>query len=265
MFIACFTSLLAFAATLSRADYSFTAPTQGSTYAVTSSITVGFEDDGDAPAFSDIKSTKVLLCTGPNTAIKCFDSYVVGSFVPTSSQTTYVADISSLATVGSNGPYYFQFYSTATAGGYSIHYTSRFNLTGMSGTVKASDGGFTVPPDGSSSVGSTSTVDITKMNTIPYLSQTGRTRYAPMQMQPGTKVTHALSASRRFPVSSVTYFSNYKLKPEVKTTMTPSWSYTIKQGPNWAATQSQPTGYYGAQEALQRTINAKSRRGYIEL
>ncbi|KAF5093502.1 hypothetical protein D0Z03_002383 [Geotrichum reessii] len=137
----------------------------------------------------------------------------------------------------------------------------------MAGTVRATDGGDDTPPPGSNTfnTGSDDDAVILKSNTIPYLSQTGRIRYAPMQMQPGSKVTHALTASRRFPTSSVTYFSDYTLRPYQVTTKTPKWSYSIAQGPNWAATLPSPTGYYAASEALKRNINAKSKRGYMDL
>lgn len=258
--------LLSFIIVGTRADYSITSPTSGQTFAASSAITIKFEDDGSIPAMTDLTSTQVLLCTGSNSAISCFSKNLVGTFTPSESTTSYEANLSSLTSLGSNGPYFFQLYSVGS-GGSSIHYSERFTLTGMTGTTKASDGGDTTPPTGSNSfsVGDEGNSVIMKSNTIPYLSQTGRVRYAPMQMQPGTKVTHALSPTRRMPTSSVTYFTAYTLKPYQITTKTPTWSYTISQGPNWVATLPSPTGYYAASEALKRNINAKSKRGYVDL
>lgn len=261
-------SLLLALCSLVSADYTISAPAAGSTFAASSAIKISFEDDGNAPAFTELSTTKVLLCTGPNSDIYCFTT-AVGTFTPTASLTSYSASVAALAALGSNGRYYFQFYSTVTAGGNSIHYSPRFTLTGMTGSYKASDGGDTTPPDGSTTVGSSDSVagysEIMSKNKVTYTLQTGKTRYAPMQMQPGSKVTIAKSATRRFPVSSVSYFTDYSLQPYQVTTMTPSWSYTILQGPNYASTAASPTGYYAASEALARNINAKSRRGYFEL
>ncbi|KAF5099777.1 hypothetical protein D0Z00_001518 [Geotrichum galactomycetum] len=258
--------LLSFIIVGTKADYTFTSPAAGQTFAASSPITIKFEDDGGIPAMTEITSTQVLLCTGSNSAISCFSDNLVGTFTPSESKTSYEANLASLTSLGSNGRYFFQFYSVGS-GGTTIHYTERFTLTGMTGTTKATDGGDTTPPTGSNSFNTGNDDDsvITKSNTIPYLSQTGRIRYAPMQMQPGSKVTHALTASRRFPTSSVTYFTDYTLRAYAITTKTPSWSYTISQAPNWVATLPSPTGYYAASEALKRTINAKSKRGYVDL
>lgn len=247
------------------ADYTITVPTASATYAATATIAIKFADDGDDPTFSDMSSTKVLLCTGPNSDIHCF-STAVGTFTPSSSLTSYSADLSDLVSEGSNGRYYFQFYSTTSSGDYSIQYSQRFTLTGMSGSYKASDGGDTSPPDGYTDVDSTpDQSQILSLNKVTYTLQSGKYRYAPMQMQPGSTVTHKLSASRRYPTSSVSYFTTYTMTAVPVTTYTPTWSYSIKQGVNWASTAASPTGYYAASEALSRSINAKSKRGYFEL
>jgi hypothetical protein len=259
--------LLSFVIVGTRADYSISSPAAGQTFAASTPITIKFEDDGSVPAMTDLTSTQVLLCTGSNSAITCFSKSIVGTFTPSESTTSYDANLASLTSLGSNGRYFFQLYSVGS-GGSTIHYTERFTLTGMTGTTKATDGGDTTPPTGSNSFNTGSSDDnavILKSNTIPYLSQTGRVRYAPMQMQPGSKVTHALSASRRFPTSAVTYFTDYSLRPYPVTTKTPTWSYSVSQAPNWVATLPSPTGYYAASEALKRNINAKSRRGYVDL
>ena len=255
---------LLFLSSLVVSDFSVTSPTSGQTIAATSSFALGFTDDGNAPIFTDISSTKVLLCTGSNAEINCLAT--IGTFTPTASLTSYAVDLTPYIALGSNGPYYFQLYSTVAAGGYSIQYSQRFTLSGMTGTLKASDGGDTSPPDAQNNIVGTDgvSVDPSQMS-VTYTLQTGKTRYAPMQMQPGTKVTHKLSMSRRYPTSAVSYFTTYTARPIQVTTITPSWSYTIVQGPNWASTANSPTGYYAASEALARQINAKSRRGYYEL
>jgi hypothetical protein len=259
-------TLLFLLSLLSLVAADFSLSSMGSTISASSStaIPIPFEDDGNSPKFGEISSTKVLLCTGPNTDVNCLATVL--TFTPTASQKSVNLNLVPYLSLGSNGPYYFQFYSIVTAGGFTIHYSPRVLLTGMTGTLQATDGGDTSPPDSQVDVVGTG-VDsgvLTKAQ-VPYTAQTGRTRYAPMQMQPPTKVTHQLKATRRLPTSSVSFFSVYMSKPYIVTTVTPSWSYTILQGPNWIPTQSQPTGYYAASEALKRNINAKSRRGYLDL
>lgn len=258
--------LLSFIFVGTRADFVFSSPKAGLTFAASSPITIQWTDDSNIPAMSDLSSTQVLLCTGSNSDITCFQKNLVGTFVPAESKTSYEANLSGLTTLASNGQYFFQFYSTGGSGS-TIHYTERFTLTGMVGTLRATDGGDNTPPPGSNTfnVNNDNEAVILKSNTIPYVSQTGRVRYAPMQMQPGSKVTHVLSASRRFPTSAVTYFTDYTLRAFQVTTKTPKWSYSISQGPNWAASLPSPTGYYAASEALKRNINAKSKRGYLDL
>lgn len=256
--------LLCLLASLVAADFSITKPVYGTTFTATEGVTLVFKDDGNAPTFSDISSTKVLLCTGSNSDINCLAT--VTTFVP-GSLTQVAVPLANYAALGSNGPYFFQLYSVASDG-YSIQYSPRFTLSGMTGTLKASAGGDSDPPDAQVNVGeaagAASTVNSASL-TLTYTLQTGKTRYAPMQMQPGSKVTYKLSASRRYPTSAVSYFTAYQSKPYPVTTVTPSWSYTITQGPNWASTLPSPTGYYAASEALSRNINAKSRRGYVDL
>lgn len=252
---------------LTAADFSFSSIDSTFSASSVSGLVIPFQDDGKSPLFGEISSTKVLLCTGSNAEINCLAT--VNTFTPTASQKSVTINLVPYQSLASNGRYFFQFYSTATAGGFTIHYTPRFSMTGMTGTLQATDGGDTSPPDPQINVGSTNNANsdsiLLASQKIPYTAQTGRTRYAPMQMQPGSKVTYPLKASHRFPTSAVSYFTDYKSKPYVVTTTTPPWSYTITQGPNWAATQPDPTGYYAASEALKRNINAKSRRGYLDL
>lgn len=261
-------ALLLLAATAVHADYDITAPVANAALVASTPITVQFTDNGNVPTFAEMALTRVLLCTGPNSAIHCFDT-AVGTFTPSASLTSYSANLAPLAAMGSNGPYYFQFYSTTSGSGYSIEYSQRFTLTGMTGSYRASSGGDTDPPTGSTNLGGSgggpSQEDLLSLNQVPYSLQTGATRYAPVQQQPGTRVTHRLSASQRFPTSSVSLFTTYTMRPLQRTTYTPSWTYTITQAQNYAATQPSPTGYYAASEALSRSIAAKAKRGRYDL
>ena len=121
---------------------------------------------------------------------------------------------------------------SAATGGTVINYSSRFTLTGMTGTF---------PPnveDGIKKVSGTdgpSTENNINNNagagaggaagaSVPYTLQTGLTKYAPMQGKPGTKIT-AGKASPLYPSSSVVVANTFLPTPVQVTTITMSGTY----------------------------------------
>ena len=79
---------------------------------------------------------------------------------------------------------------------------------------------------------------------VPYLSQTAKTRYAPMQTQPATKIS-ATTWVNKHEVTSVSYFSvirNDLLFQE--TTITRSIDYTLSLFHNYATPQPHPSEWY---------------------
>lgn len=255
------------------ADVSILKPVAGSTYSATGTMAISWQDDGVAPLLStNVAALSILLCTGPNTNINCFYE-IVSAVAPTSLDGAYTFTITPARALAASGTFYLQFYARTSNGGYTIHYSPRFSISDMTGTLVATAGGFTAPPDSDisydadavSGVSAETALNPLTAYTIPYTQQTGRFRYAPMQTQPGTKVTHKLSASQRFPTTSVSLFTTFVSKAYQTTTLTPSITYSITQAVNWATPQPDPSEYYAATEALARTINAKSRRWYVDL
>lgn len=213
------------------------------------SIPVTWEDDGDDPSDDDITTYTFVLCTGENDAIHALATIktVSNSSI---SDSTYNAVFES--SVAAEGSFFIQIYSVLSNGGYMIRYSDRFNITGMTGTYKTSGSGS--PPDGETNSDDDSASnrgDTSKSFTIPYTLQTGKTRYAPMQMQPNTEVTVS-TWSRRFPSSDVTYYSTLHSEPVVLSTITPGWSYTMSSFFNYATPAPFPSvvGYYAASERL---------------
>lgn len=265
-------ALIAIQASLVYADISISSPVAGASFVGSGAILAKWTDDGIQPAFSKIATLTIMLCTGSNSAVNCFYKALSAQSL-TALNGQYSISLAPAAALAGNGKFFLQFYAATSNGGFTIHYSDRFSLTGMTGPLAATDGGNTAPPSNQISYSeagpssSISMMDPLSGATIPFSLQTGIVRYAPMQMQPATKVTHALSASRRFPMSSVTYFATYTMKPLQITTATPSITYSKSQYINWAPVAENPTvaGYYAASEALSRTINAKARRGYVDL
>ncbi|PUU80589.1 hypothetical protein B9Z19DRAFT_1079022 [Tuber borchii] len=74
---------------------------------------------------------------------------------------------------------------------------------------------------------------------IPYTLQTGPTRYAPMQTQPGQSIT-ATETRRQYPTSAYTIFTTRGPAPNIQTTVTQGWDYTLSSKINTAAPQPMP-------------------------
>lgn len=213
-----------------------------SSYAASDQMDITWKDDGESPSISQFSTLTILLCTGPNANIHCFSDTPLSSGVAASAG-KYSVDLSKVSSLGASGPYYLQVVAIAAGqtGDQTIHYSDRFKLTGMTGLYKPTDGGDTDPPDAQKE----NADPVAGGSTVAYTAQTGKVRTAPMQLQPGTKVT-VTKATPLYPTSAVTYFSTYAGRPSQTTTLTPSWSYTVSTYPNFAATKTQPKGYAAA-------------------
>lgn len=205
----------------------------------------------------------ILLCYGAEDGtgtIKCLDDDPILKAQKVSG-TSYKALID--ASMVPNGYYYFQVYAAYPQQGYSIHYTERFQLKGMSGpsTIKATATGDTPGPQVSiEGVDGAGGAVNSKSFSITYTLQTGKTRYAPMQMQPGSTITHS-KYSTRYPTSAVTYYSTKAKSPVVYSTITPGWSYSRKSYTNLATAQSFETSHYAASDKVkQATLSAGDKR-----
>ena len=252
--------LLTLCVRLAHGDVSISKPLTGQTYEVSdgvAKVSVTWIESNAQPKLTDIESYTFVLCTGPNANIKAVKT--LAKQIKASDISGYTYDLSIDSDVGQDGYYYIQIYATAT-NGWTIHYSNRFMLEGMTGSYEPTVGAVTKPPDAQTSLanGDNTMVSIdSKSFSVPYLSQTGRTRYAPMQTQPPTKITMDKSSwTRRFPTSEVSYFTSVSSSLAQVTTITPGWSYTISSGVNWASHAPDPSangGWYAASERLTRT------------
>ncbi|CCH46933.1 Cell wall synthesis protein [Wickerhamomyces ciferrii] len=248
------------------ADVSISSPSAGKSYAVsgsTVSVEVEWTESNAEPTLDDIESMSFVICTGPNSDINGLQTIKKATSDELSDKKI---TLSIPADVGASGSYYIQIYSTTKDDGYTINYSQRFKLTGMTGTEKASGSGD--PPSGQTSVGGDSTSstlspeEMSKSFSVAYTSQTGPTRYAPMQTQPGTTVTKS-TWSRKFQTSAVSYFSSIKPSPSVLSTITPGWDYTISSVINQASVASDPSavGWYNPKSKLKSaTLSSNPNR-----
>jgi len=123
--------------------------------------------------------------------------------------------------------------TVATAGGYTWNYSPRFALTKMTGTFSSAaqieqDKGDTTPPAGTDTTSTNGSApgDAAGSAELPYTLQTGPTRYAPMQSQPGKSIT-VKEVSMQYPTSACTIFKTRGPRPNVQTTITLPWDYVV--------------------------------------
>jgi hypothetical protein len=130
--------------------------------------------------------------------------------------------------------------STAAAGGTVTNYSSRFTLTGMTGTFSQTvqDGLLTVSGTTgpgtvnqvTNAAGTSAAADDGVWGT-PYNLQTGLTKYAPMQPVPPTAIT-ATNTSPLYPTSSVVLASTYLAIPSIVTTLTQPQTFSVSSHAN---------------------------------
>lgn len=230
------------------ADVEILTPENGDTYSGSSgsaSIKVSWNDPDSSDSILSLNNAKAYtlsLCTN-GSPIQCQDP-AIKRLNPDSRSTILKVNQNDVP----DGYYFIQVYTEFKSGDVTIRYTPRFKLEDMKGSagtlVVTVDGA--APSDQISASGQASE-DTSASFTIPYTLQSGLRRYAPMQMQPGTKVT-ATTWTRAFPTSAVTFYSTKGPKPNALVTTTPPWSYSYSSEVNWASVAPYPTNWYPASQ-----------------
>lgn len=255
-----------------NADVSVATPKIGQTFSASggsTNIVVSWVDDTDddtsATSLSKVKQYSIVLCTGSSTSVHAVKSLTTN--LPSAS-TSYSATIED--SDGPDGSYFFQVFAKF-ADGYTIHYTPRFTLSGMSGsanTFTSFAGSYftqTGPqPTAQIDVGGDATTINSASFTVPYTLQTGKTRFAPMQTQPGSTVTHTMF-STRYQTSAYTPYSTIRPSPAVYSTITPGWSYAVTSVINTASVAGYPTYFYPASSrVVSASASSAKRRRWLE-
>ena len=121
------------------------------------------------------------------------------------------------------------------------NYSPRFSLSGMTGSfpaaIKTAAQGVTgtAGPATLNAViavgGNQAAVAPQGSYAVNYADQDGPTKYAPMVIQPGTKIT-AKTASARYPTSSVSFYKTYAPIPKQVTTQTVSQTFSVSSVEN---------------------------------
>jgi hypothetical protein len=128
--------------------------------------------------------------------------------------------------------------ATGTTGSVT-YFSSRFTLTGMTGTfpdtVKQGAQGIT-GTDGPATIDNTNAAATAAEGeaqfTVPFAEQVGAMRYAPMQSVPPTKITKK-DKSPLYPTSSISGFAASHLPiPTITKTITQSQTFSVKSREN---------------------------------
>ncbi len=263
---------------LVRADVTINKPEAGATFTAGSKVTVDWDDDGKLPDVDTAKTYSFVLLTGTNALMKqvaLLDQEVPATNFAKSLEYTFTAT----PTFGTSGLYFVQIVANYKDR-FTLHYSGRFFLTGMTGTTITATGIVdqqatpqTSLLGGKNDDAPTGTTGldlavVSRSMTVPYILQTGLSRYAPMQVQPGTKVT-ATTWTRKHPTSSVSYFTALVPSPACISTVTPGWDYIITSAMNWASPAPAPSeagGWYSpgaritSRPTLKSRVNLKKKR-----
>lgn len=211
-------------------------------------IDVQWIDDRSDPIYDDITNLTISLCNGPNDNITIVDTLVDNLStrdndikVNGKGQTrNWNYDVEFAANTTNEGIYFLQIVSLFKST-FTIHYSSRFNLVGMSGTKNGSLPVYNVmtdspPADTLTDRESSSSISVnSKSYSIPYLEQTGSVKYAPMQ----PLVAKTITASRW--EGQETTYNPYKNFHYTKMEKKPNVEYTITQPPTYSFVEASNT------------------------
>ncbi|GEQ66651.1 hypothetical protein JCM33374_g314 [Metschnikowia sp. JCM 33374] len=259
MHLLSFWVILASLAARVLADVSISSPTSGQTFSPSGgSATIAVQwtdsvsDTSDDSSLSKVQSFVLVLCTGDNNNIVPVKTFSSGL---TSSSRSYNVVLSPGDVP--NGVYLVQVYADFGKDSdgdaqFTIHYTNRFTLTGMSGSAAT----YTFSPALFSTTGDVPVAQVSvgvqapksidsRSFSVPYTMQTGKFRYAPMQTQPGPSISYTMF-SNRHATSAYTPYSTIRPSPNVYSTLTPGWSYAVTSKHNTAAIAPYPTYFYPA-------------------
>lgn len=233
--------LLALSAALlpfASADVKVTSPAAGASIPA-GSVTITWADSGTAPALSQLQSYTIQLVVGGNDASTQLPLTTLANSQLFSAGNSITATIpAGLAGNTANG-FFLKFTSVATEGGTVINYSSRFSMTGMTGTTPAAQvnavtalGGSTAGPAAVNNVNNNNNAAAgtaaagAAQFTVPYDLQTGLTKYAPMQPVPPTKIT-VNHYTPLYPTSAYTVATTWLPRASIVTTLTESQTFSV--------------------------------------
>lgn len=225
----------------------FSSPAAGQSVA-TLSFQVTWADDGVAPLISTLQSWSLILFAGPDATLKNLGQLAAGTYAanPAGILVTIPPgigdDVKNVYTLGIVS-------TPKTGAGTVTNYSPRFSLTAMTGVfapVLAPIATTAAPPSVNAIVAvpaagaaAAQIPDNPAMYSVPFMSQTGIWRYAPMQPVPPTKIV-ATNTKPLFPTSPFNIATTFLPTPSVRQTTTQVQTFVVTSHANTAAAASQP-------------------------
>ncbi|SCU84416.1 LAFA_0D09846g1_1 [Lachancea sp. 'fantastica'] len=250
---------------LAVADLAIVKPESGDEFPVLSnsaSFDVEWTDAGHEPDLSSVTQYVFTLCSGPNNKIEAVTTLAT---VPAGEVNNKKYTVTVNPNAGASGTYFIQVVAISPEW-ITIHYSTRFTLSGMRGNKAAPKVNEPQsPPPETMRIGPDGPpppIDSASFK-IPYASQSGLTLFAPMQTQPGSKVT-ATQWTRINPTSVCTFFKTDTIQPQLKTTITAGWDYTVQSRINDAHPRPMPAengGWY--KPADKKTLTARKVNRFV--
>ncbi|TGO36380.1 hypothetical protein BHYA_0126g00060 [Botrytis hyacinthi] len=223
----------------------FSAPAAGAVETAATPFTVTWADNGDAPAIADITTYQLDLCAGSSTGADLAVIYPVTASAALGSTVSTSVTVPAARGSSVTNAYFMRMIATTASGTVTV-YSNRFSISGMTGTFAApytitgTAGPATVNNVADTAVASSSGTADEGVYGIPYQSQTGLTKYAPMGLMPGTAIT-ATNTEPQYPTSSVALATTYLSPATIDTTLTQAQTASFASHPNTVAAASMPT------------------------
>ncbi|KAJ8068320.1 hypothetical protein OCU04_003882 [Sclerotinia nivalis] len=230
--------VLAASAPFAIAYPTFAAPAAGAVETAGTAFTVTWADSGDAPSIADISTYSLAVCAGSSSGRDIKVITLVSATVSMGSTLTTTVTVPAASGESVTNAYFMRMIATAKAGGTVTVYSNRFSISGMTGdfgntfTITGTAGPATVNTvaDTVAAASSSSTV-AEGVYGIPYQSQTGLTRYAPMGLMPGSTIT-ATNTAPQYPTSSVALATTYLSSATIETTLTQAQTASFESHAN---------------------------------
>lgn len=223
-----------------------TSPAGGSKLPGGKPLKVEWEESGDHPLITDLTNFELALYSGddknPTSLLNLLHR---GTFTSADTATTVTIPVTEGAET--TNAYFIGMISVAKAGGTYTTYSSRFTLTGMTGSFAAAVSTALLALSSTVAAGPPpvnnlveDAVTSSEIYGVAYNLQTGTILYASMPLLPPTSIT-ATNTEPLYPTSSVAIATTYLDDTNISTTYTQAATYSFSSHTNTASAAPMPT------------------------
>jgi len=253
-------TLLAFVLPLVVADVEFLTPAPGATETAGSTVTVSWQDSSNAPLLTSLAGYTIFLMVGGDTDATSQQVLTVPAAIAGNHNLGTSITFSVPVTAGppDKNAYFLKITSAPLSGtGTVVNYSQRFSVSGMTGAWPSPAIKAAFAATGGTLTAVPATVN-TVTNGVPnapapgggvadgqfgvsyQFQTTGLTKYAPMQLRPGSTIT-ATNTAPLFPASLFTVAPTYLPTPSIVTTTTQPVTFSVTSIVNPASPAPMPS------------------------